>query len=304
VAVESPFQRVLNTPMLGVGLGIDIYSTQPDYRALIRDHRSGFDFLEVYSRGDSKHTDKPFSKIPASVPRTYHHEGLDPVGPRLCPDDAIEGCAKNQRLLNPPWTVEELAVRHIDGKYTDFFFPAILNKECVAATVANLNAIHKRVPGPLLPENAPYEFVVGDMHLLDFMTEVAHGADTGLVLDLGHLWSYQLCVGKGDTPDHAIEKLDMLRVIEVHLAGARIEKYAGGKIYRDLHGAGPVPEASLYLLRELLNRLPNLKAITIEVEDATEQQAVAQAEQVRDIVEDVRPAFGPKKKRRTTKTHS
>jgi uncharacterized protein (UPF0276 family) len=300
----SPFQNVLSAPILGVGLGIDIFSTQPDFRALIKHHRAGFDFLEVYSRGDWEHTDKPFSKIPDSVPRTYHHEGLDPVGPHLCPDGPIKGCAKNQKLLNPPWTVEELAVRHIDGKYTDFFFPAILNKECVKATVSNLNAMHARLPGPLLPENAPYEFVVGDMHLLDFMTEVAHGADTGLVLDLGHLWSFQLCVGKGEQPDHGIERLDLSRVIEVHLAGARIEKYAGGRIYRDLHGAGPIPEASLYLLRELLPKLPNLKAITIEVEDATEAAAVAQAEQVRDIVEDVRPQFWPaKKKRRTTKTH-
>jgi uncharacterized protein len=304
VSGNSPFQRVLKAPVLGVGLGVDIFSTQPDFRALIKHHRAGFDFLEVYSRGDWEHTDAPFAKIPDSVPRTYHHEGLDPVGPRLCPDGPIRGCAKNQKLLNPPWTVEELAVRHIDGKYTDFFFPAILNKECAKATVANLNAMHARLPGPLLPENAPYEFVVGDMHLLDFMTEIAHGADCGLVLDLGHLWSYQLCVGKGEQPDHAIEKLDLSRVIEVHLAGARVEKYAGGKIYRDLHGAGPIPEASLYLLRELLPRLPNLKAITIEVEDATEQQAANQAEQVRNIVEDVRPEIGPKKKRRTTKTHS
>jgi len=280
---------VLSAPKLGVGLGIDIYSTQPDYRALIGEHRSGFDFLEVYSRGDWKHTDAPFAGIPASVPRTYHHEGLDPVGPQLCPDGPIEGCAKNQQLLNPPWTVEELAVRHIDGKYTDFFFPAILNKGCVGATIANLNAIHARVPGPLLPENAPYEFVVGDMHLLDFLTEVAHGADCGLVLDLGHLWSYQLCVGKGDQPDHSIHKLDLSRVIEVHLAGARIEKYGGGEIYRDLHGAGPIPEASLFLLRELLPRLPNLKAITIEVEDASEAQAVAQAAQVREVARAASP---------------
>ena len=274
---------------MGVGLGIDIFDVQPDFRTLIKHHRGGFDFLEVYSRGDWEHTDEPFAEIPDDVPRTYHHEGLDPVGPALCPDGPIEGCIKNQKLLNPPWTVEELAVRHIDGRYTDFFFPAILNAECVKATVANLNAIHERIPIPLLPENAPYEFAVGGMHLFDFMNEVAHGADCGLVLDLGHVWSYQLCVGKGDTPDDAIGKLDLSRIIEVHLAGARIEEYAGGRIYRDLHGAGPIPEESLYLLRELLPKLPNLKAVTIEVEDATEEGAVTQAGQVREVVTEIRP---------------
>lgn len=287
----SPFQRVLSAPLMGVGLGIDIFDVQPDFRTLIRDHRDGFDFLEVYSRGDWEHTDEPFSEIPADVPRTYHHEGLDPVGPSLCPDDTIAGCAKNQKLLNPPWTVEELAVRHIDGRYTDFFFPAILNADCVKATVANLRELAKRIPGPLLPENAPYEFVVGDMHLFDFMNEVAHGAECGLVLDLGHVWSYQLCVGKGDQPDDQISRLDLSRIIEVHLAGARIEDYEGGRIYRDLHGAGPIPEESLFLLRQLLGKLPNLKAITIEVEDASEAVAVAQARQVREIVQQIRPTW-------------
>ncbi|MCA8936339.1 MAG: DUF692 family protein [Planctomycetes bacterium] len=291
MAELSPFKRVKAAAVMGVGLGIDIFDSQPDFRVLIDKHRGGFDFLEVYSRGDWEHTDDLFAEIPDDVPRTYHHEGLDPVGPKLCPDGPIEGCAKNQRLLNPPWTVEELAVRHIDGKYTDFFFPAILNKQCVQATVANLKALEKRIPGPLLPENAPYEFAVGDMHLFDFMNEVAHGAECGLVLDLGHVWSYQLCVGKGDQPDDRIESLDLSRIIEVHLAGARIEEYEGGRIYRDLHGAGPIPEESMFLLRELLPKLPNLKAITIEVEDATEAAAVEQAQQVREVVRRLRPAW-------------
>jgi uncharacterized protein (UPF0276 family) len=269
---------------MGVGLGIDVFDTRPDFRKLIREHRAGFDFLEVYTRGNWEHVDALFAQVPADVPRTYHHEGLDPVGPGLCPDAPINGCIKNQRILNPPWTVEELAVRHIDGLYTDFFFPAILTAESLRATIVNLNALHARLPVPLLPENAPYEFVVGDMHLCEFMTGLAHGADCGLVLDLGHLWSYQLCVGHGDDPLHGVEKLDLSRVIEVHLAGARVEKYSGGRIYRDLHGAGPIPEASLLLLRELLPRLTNLKAVTIEVENATEEGAIAQCAQVRAIV--------------------
>lgn len=288
---QSPFERVLKAPVMGVGLGIDIFDTQPDFRELIRHFRSSFDFLEVYSRGDWEHTDEPFAQIPADVPRTYHHEGLDPVGSKLCPDDTIAGCIKNQNLLNPPWTVEELAVRHIDGRYTDFFFPAILNAECVKATVANLRELQQRIPGPLLPENAPYEFNVGNMHLFDFMNEVAHGADCGLVLDLGHVWSYQLCVGKGNQPDHAIEKLDLSRIIEVHLAGARIEEYQGGRVYRDLHGAGPIPEESLFLLRELMPKLTNLRAVTVEVEDAAEDAAAAQAQQVRDEITTIHPQW-------------
>lgn len=286
---RTPFEQVLAAPILGVGLGVDIFDDSPDYRKLIEHHRDGFDFLEVYSRGDWENTDHLAETIPADIPRTYHHEGLDPVGPKLCPDGPIEGCIKNVGILKPHWTVEELAVRHINGHYTDFFFPCILNKQSVAATVEHLNELHSRLTGPLLPENPPFEFAVGDMHLHDYLTEVAHGANCGIVLDLGHLWSYQLCVGKFDDPLDQIERLDLSRVIEVHLAGARIEEYEGGKIYRDLHGAGAIPEESLQLLRDLLPQLPNLKAINIEAENATEKFAVEQVNECRKVVAEVRP---------------
>lgn len=290
----TPFEQVLAAPVLGVGLGVDLLDQRPSVPALVSKHRRGFDFLELYTRGHWRGLEALLRSVPADVPRTYHHEGLDPVGPQLCPDDPIAGCIQNQTLLSPPWTVEELAVRHIDGRYTDFFFPAILNQESLAASVANLNRLHARLPVPLLPENAPYEFVVGDMHLCEFMTELAHAAQCGLVLDLGHLWSYQLCVGHGDDPLHGVHKLDLSRVIEVHLAGARIEKYSGGRIYRDLHGAGPIPAESLQLLADLQPKLPNLKAITIEVEDATEQKALDQCAQVRQVVRQRRPDWGPR----------
>jgi uncharacterized protein (UPF0276 family) len=290
----SPFERVRAAPVLGVGLGVDLFSDRPDFRRLVSRHRQGFDFLEIYTRGNWRDAADLLRQVPPGVPRTYHHEGLDPVGPALCPDEPVLGCVENQRLLNPPWTVEELAVRHIDGLYTDFFFPAILTQDSLNASIANLRALNARLPCPLLPENAPYEFVVGDMHLCQWLTRLAHGADCGLVLDLGHLWSYQLCAGRGDDPLHGIDQLDLSRVIEVHLAGARVETYPGGRIYRDLHGAGPIPEPSLMLLRELAPKLPNLKAVTIEVEDATERRALDQCAQARHILRQARPDWGPR----------
>jgi uncharacterized protein (UPF0276 family) len=288
----SPFDRCRAVPVLGVGLGVDIFDDQPDYRKLIKKFPDAFDFLEMYSRGDWEHTDHLAKTVPPWVRRTYHHEGLDPTGPALCPDDTIEGCKKNMLLLDAPWSVEELAVRHIDGKYTDFFFPAVLTRDSLECTVANLNELQSRLPRPILPENAPYEFAVGDMHLFDFVTEVSHRTHMGMVLDLGHVFSYQLCVGKADNPTHGIEKLDLSRVIEVHLAGARFDPFPGGPaVYRDLHGAGPIPEVSKHLLREWLPRMENVRAITVEVETATESAAAAQVAEVKAVVREIRPDF-------------
>lgn len=288
----TPFERCCAAPVLGVGLGIDVFDEDTDFRALIKDWRHTFDFLEVYTRGDWLHCEAALKVVPKSVPRTYHHEGLDPVAPKLCPAPTIDGCAKNMLLLDAPWSVEELAVRHIDGRYTDFFFPAILSKDAVKHTVKNLRALQARLPRPILPENAPYEFAIGDMHLLDFLREVAHGAEMGCVLDLGHLYSYQLCVGKGESPLHGIERMDLSRIIEVHLAGARLEASPDGRpIYRDVHGGGPIPKQSLYMLGALLPQLPNLKAITIEVESASPERCAEQLSQVREVVARARPQW-------------
>jgi hypothetical protein len=65
----------------------------------------------------------------------------------------------------------------------------------------------------------------------------------------------------------------------------------GTRIYRDLHGAGPILPEALGMLESLLPRLRNLRAITVEVETATEAKAVSQVRQVKDVVARVRPDF-------------
>jgi|GEM_PF-2544075 len=290
--IDSPFQRCVDAPVMGFGLGIDIFDDSPAYQRLIENHRESFDYLEIYTRGDWEHSEPSLREIAQAVPHTYHHEGLDPVGPRLCARRKIEGCAQNLGFLNAPWCVEELAVRYIDGRYTDFFFPAILTQESLEQSVRNLITLQEYVPVPLLPEIAPYEIAMGDIHVLDFLSGIAHGANMGVVLDLGHLWSWQLCQGKGDDPLEGIKRMDLSRVIEVHLAGARVDKMPNGsRIYRDLHGAGPIPQASLTMLEALADKMPNLRAITVEVENATEAAAVEQLNQVRQITAAVNPSF-------------
>ncbi|MCA8938258.1 MAG: DUF692 family protein [Planctomycetes bacterium] len=292
---NSPFDRCVAAPPMGIGLGVDVFDDQPDWQVLIESFREGFDFLELYSRGDADHCEF-LREFPAEIPRTYHHEGLDPVGPKLCDLKSIDDCQLQIERLSPPWVVEELAVRHIDGFYTDFFFPAVLIEDSVKTSIANLKTIQARLSAPLLPENPPYEFHVGDMHLFDFLNQVSHGAEMGIVLDLGHVWSYQLCIGKGDTPCDNLDTLDLSRVIEIHLAGARVEAVKGKNakragIYRDLHGAGPIPEESFELLEAVLPKASNLRAITVEVETSTEENAVKQVDQVRKAVERIAPEY-------------
>src|SRR5262249_45887098 len=78
------------------------------------------------------------------------------------------------------------------------------------------------------------------------------------------------------------------RIIELHVAGSMILDRDGIAIYEDLHGASPIPQVVLDMLASVLPRCPNLRAVTIEVEDASADTALEQAAQVKKIVDRAR----------------
>lgn len=286
---------LLQGPFLGLGLGIDVHSQSPDWRKLLQKPGKGssakktagpaFDYLEVYTRGEPGLA-KQVREAARGLPLVYHHEGLDLVYPRPPRDSAVAACDENMRILGAPWCVEELAYRRLDGRYLDFFMPAILTEDSLRTTVTNLRLVNEQVSAPVVPENAPYQLPVGDMHILEFLARVSELAEVPVVLDLGHLYSFQLC--RGLEPLDKIDSFPLDRVIELHVAGAALLVRDGIQIYEDLHGAAEIPPVSLEMLAELAPRCPNLRAVTIEIEDATDEAAIDQAVAVRKVVDKAR----------------
>ncbi|MBL4621364.1 MAG: DUF692 family protein, partial [Immundisolibacteraceae bacterium] len=95
--------------------------------------------------------------------------------------------------------------------------------------------------------------------------ELAEAVDCALLLDMGHLVSYQMASGKLISDE--LDPLPYERVIEVHIAGGRLA--AGdstrGPIYVDAHEQ-PILEQSWQMLAQLLPKLFNLKAVCFECE--------------------------------------
>ena len=114
------------------------------------------------------------------------------------------------------------------------------------------------------------------------MRLVGEGADVPLILDLGHLYSYQLCVG-GEPLDE-LSRMPLERVIELHVAGANLVDVNGVTIYEDSHGADLVPEILLEMLAEVAPQCPHLRAVTIEVEDAPNERCLTEARRVREVL--------------------
>jgi uncharacterized protein len=275
--------EIYKGPFIGLGLGIDVHGDKPNWRELVDDPERSFDFLEVFTRGDRDIAAEVRERVGPDFPLIYHHENLELVYPSPVSDSAVEAAVVNLNALSAPWCIEELAYREIEGRYLDFFMPALLTEESAQSTINKIKAIKARLPSMITPENPPYQLPVGHLHILEFMKLVGEGADVPLILDLGHLYSFQVCVAA--EPLEKLQEIPLDRVIELHVAGANLVDVAGVTIYEDSHGADLIPEILLEMLSEVLPQCPHLRAVTIEVEDADNERVHAEMKRVREVLD-------------------
>lgn len=268
---------------VGVGVGIDVHNDQPDWRRLLRERgRIPFDFFEVYTRGDvaGAHAVK---KAAGALPLLYHDDDLDPILPGAPKAEALAAARENLGAVGAPWCVSELATRRIGERYLDFFQPILLTEEAARVAADNLRRIDAALPGRIVAENPPYQVPVGPLHVLEVMARAIDAADVPCVIDLGHLYSFQLC--KGLPPLTGLDGFPLERVVELHVAGAELDDRWGPALYRDAHGAADIAPQVLDMLGEVAPRCPNLRAVTIEVEEATVERVKQQLEQTRARVQ-------------------
>jgi uncharacterized protein (UPF0276 family) len=282
LACSGPFQR-----FVGVGLGIDVHNQQPDWREILaRPERFPCDFFEVYTRGDvaGAHAVRAAA---GGLPLLYHDDALDPILPGGVAPGALEAAVENLAAVGAPWCVSELATRRLGERYLDFFQPILLTREAARVAAANMQAIEaafraRGLSGRIVAENPPYQLPVGALHVLDVLAEVTERAAIPCVLDLGHLYSFQLC--RGLPPLSGLDGFPLERVVELHVAGAEVDDPGGCPVYLDSHGGAEIHPQVLEMLGEVAPRCPQLRAITIEIEEADLERTERQLRQTRAAV--------------------
>ena len=105
------------------------------------------------------------------------------------------------------------------------------------------------------------------MPLLTFFARLAREADCAILLDAGHLVSYELATGRSLADE--MEGFPVERVVELHVAGGRIEAAAGKRVYVDAHDR-PILDETWAMARFLVERLPALRAVCFECEGRVE----------------------------------
>ncbi len=162
--------------------------------------------------------------------------------------------------LESPWASEHLNFNSTDDFQTGFFLPPRQSEQGVEVVVDSIRRLRNELGIQLAIETGvnylaarPDEMADGD-----FMAAVATQADSGILLDLHNIHTNAL--NGRQAIDAFIDQLPLERVWEVHLAGG----FWMDGYWLDAH-SGPIPDALFAESKDIIARLPNLKAIIFEI---------------------------------------
>lgn len=253
-------------PELGIGL---VYSSAIE--PLIRRYPDAIDVLEV-------------------EPQTTWIETNDPVAPYILRDEVLEYLAqlpgrklvhsigtpvggsvqshaaqapllrKTVDLLGSPWASEHLSFNLTPDFFTGFFLPPRQTDEGLEVYVAAVDRLRADLGVPLAFETGVNYLQPRPDEMSDgaFIGAVADRADCGILLDLHN--AYCNALNGRQSVEEFLSELPLDRVWEVHVAGG----FEMDGFWLDAH-SGAIPPPLERICREVVPKLPNLKAIIFEL---------------------------------------
>ena len=205
------------------------------------------------------------------LPFVAHGVGLSPgsAGDHARRDRWLARIREDHRRFEFCWYTDHLGATVLDGLEMALPLGLPMTATAVALVRARLRALQQIVPCVGLENSAIY-FVLGDpLAEPGFLAQIA-GDSHHLLLDLYNL--HTMAQNFGFDPDAYLARLDLSRVIEIHLAGGRTSEpdwLRSRRVLRlDSHD-DHVPEAVWRLLAQVLPRCPGLRAVVVERMEGT-----------------------------------
>lgn len=202
----------------------------------------------------------------------------------------LEETARHIATVRSPWFAQDCAYcfwQAGQGYSTQlgYFIPPIFNQASLDYAIQRVQEVQAAVPVPVAIEPPPVTFVAGSMPLFTFFGELAKATDCAILLDMGHLVSYEMASGL--KLHKMLAELPCERVIEVHVAGGRL-RFAGegshaAPVYIDSHEY-PILAETWQMFDTMLPELPNVKAVCYECEGVDEKTVLSTLVKIRDIV--------------------
>jgi uncharacterized protein (UPF0276 family) len=166
--------------------------------------------------------------------------------------------------LKPAWVSEHLSFLNVAGRDQRYFagmmLPPLQTPAGVETAVRSLRAATKGLSVPFALETQVnyMQSRCGTLSDSEFLSKVVLKADCGILLDICNIWVNEK---NGRQPvEEYLDSIPLDRVWEVHLAGAKLED----GVWLDAHN-GTMLDEVLELTERILPRLPNVKALILEV---------------------------------------
>lgn len=272
-------------PVLGMGASLSL-SAQPDPVALVKE-KGGPQFVEYAARVNATDVYDEVARIRATgTPVLFHPSYINFCGSYSNSDAWLQATQQHIDTVDSPWFAQDCAYCFLDERHSystqlGYFIPPILNDASLKLAIRRVTEVQARVNVPVAIEPPPMTFVVGHMTLFEFFGRLAAETDCALLLDMGHLVSYEMASGY-----HIMDELDKLpleRVIEVHIAGGKLRQGDAGPVYVDAH-ENTILDETWHMFEQLLPQLPRVKAVCFECEGVAKASVLKTLGKVREQV--------------------
>lgn len=259
-------------PALGIGLAY-----QPQLRSFLLESSGAFDFLEVVPDvlwNDLGPGQRPryvpdpdgaafLRRIAEQKPVIPHSIGLSIGSAHRFDREHVAQIASWREWLKFPWHSDHLSfhlAEHGADVNVNLTMPLPLDWETLAIIAARVREVRATIPVPFLLENNVYYFQFEDEDLDEatFLNELSRRSGCGVLLDLHNI--YVNARNHGQDPYAFLERLDLRRVVELHVAGGM--EFQG--FYLDAH-SGATPPTVFELLEWVLPRCPNVGGVVFEL---------------------------------------
>jgi len=272
-------------PTLGIGASLSL-SSKPDPVTLVNS-AGGPSFVEYAGLVDVEAVIDEVERVRATgTPVLFHPSYINFCGSFANSSVWLEETARHIEAVHSPWFAQDCAYCFWQegagySSQLGYFIPPIFNQSSLDLAVQRVKEVQYVMSVPVAIEPPPVTFVAGTMPLFTFFGELSRATDCAILLDMGHLVSYEMASGR--KVRDALDELPCERVVEVHVAGGRLKKGDEGSIYVDAHEC-TILEETWQMFDDILPELPNVKAVCYECEGVNENTVLSTLKKIRQIV--------------------
>ena len=271
-AKEEQFDAI---PRMGVGISGE-YGVRPsiDPVAFDQAHPGLIHVVEFGTDVDRGLDSSILRWSEAGRPTTYHFLDVNFEEIEDLDTAWMEETKSFASRVRSPWLCGDSGMWHFGPRDRGhgLLLPPVLSRDSAQRTAESIQLLQDQTGLPVLPENPPSLYYLGDLHVLEYFTLVSEISGCGLLLDAAHLAIFQR--SRGLNPLDGLSETPLDRVVEMHVAGGGEAITPDGYRYIDDDHRAEVHEDTWKIVDYVIPRAKRLKALIYECEHNDPQAVI------------------------------